>query len=168
MRCSVDDHNVVGGEYGRLMEGPPEQRPGTPMEVFHRTWSIRDEESIAKIRGLLAEKSLFIADGHHRYETALAFRNEERASGRAQARGPHEYVMMYITSMSHPGLTILPAHRLVKGLTDLDLGQIETILGPYFLDRGIVFLDCETVMRFQIRLCSGFALIPMWVENSAW
>jgi uncharacterized protein (DUF1015 family) len=127
-----DDHNVVGGEYGRLMEGPPEQEARDVNGSVHRTWSIRDEESIAKIRGVLAEKSLFIADGHHRYETALAFRNEERASGRAQAGGPHEYVMMYITSMSHPGLTILPAHRLVKGLADLDLGQIETILEPYF------------------------------------
>jgi uncharacterized protein (DUF1015 family) len=127
-----DDHNVVGLEYSRLMEQPPEQEATDTNGSVHRTWSIRDEGSISKIREVLAEKSLFIADGHHRYETALAFRNEERASGRAQAGGPHEYVMMYITSLSHPGLMILPAHRLIKGLTDLDPGQIETILEPYF------------------------------------
>ena len=111
-----DDHDVVVREYGRLMERPPEQEARDANGSIHRTWSVSDDESIAKIRGVLQEESLFIADGHHRYETALAFRNEERASRPSQAGGPHEYVMMFLTSMSHPGLMILPAHRMVKGL----------------------------------------------------
>jgi len=134
-----DDHNVVGREYSALMKGPPEQEAKDTNGSVHRTWSIRDEESLDKIRSVIADKSLFIADGHHRYETALAFRNEERAAGKAGSNGPHEYVMMYLTSMTHPGLMILPAHRLVKGLTDLDLGQIQTILEPYFSMEELCF-----------------------------
>ncbi len=134
-----DEHDVVVREYGRFMKQPPEQEARDANGSIHRTWTVSDEDAIAKIRGVLQEESLFIADGHHRYETALAFRNEQRASGLAQAEGPHEYVMMFLTSMSHPGLMILPAHRMVKGLAGLDLGQMETILEPYFSMEALTF-----------------------------
>jgi len=127
-----DDRNEVMAVYKNLLQLSPDQEATEADGTVHRTWTIDDPEAIDKILGLLRDKSLFIADGHHRYETALAFRGEMRAAGHTDPEGPHEYVMMYLTSMSHPGLTILPAHRMIKGLTDVDVPIILRVLDPYF------------------------------------
>jgi uncharacterized protein (DUF1015 family) len=127
-----DDRNEVMAVYKSLLQLPPDQEATEADGTMHRTWTIDDPEAIDKIVGLLSDKSLFIADGHHRYETALAFRDEMRAAGHTDPEGMHEYVMMYLTSMSHPGLTILPAHRMIKGLSDVDVPIILRVLDPYF------------------------------------
>ena len=76
--------------------------------AIHRLWKIADS---ARIAGLMADKKLLIADGHHRYETALAFRNENPGLPGA------DRVMMTFVNMYSPGLKILATHRLVNGLT---------------------------------------------------
>lgn len=127
-----DQTNEVRNTYLKIIERQPEQQVTDANGTVHKTWSIEDDEIIAKIKKILVPKSLFIADGHHRYETALAYRKEINDAGLGVAGGPHEYVMMFLTSMSHPGLTILPAHRMVKGLKEFDLAQIEKTLSPFF------------------------------------
>lgn len=76
----------------------------------HRLWKISDPAKIRRIQELMADKKLLIADGHHRYETALAFRNENPATPEAA------WVMMTFVNMHSPGLKILATHRLVSGL----------------------------------------------------
>ena len=66
----------------------------------------------------MRDKRLVIADGHHRYETALAYRNYCRETGRQDGRA--EYVMMTFVRMETDGLTILPTHRLVHSLANFD------------------------------------------------
>jgi uncharacterized protein (DUF1015 family) len=83
----------------------------------HRLWKIADPSDIASIRRLMAGKKLLIADGHHRYETALAFRNENPGLAGASR------VMMTFVNMHSPGLKILATHRLVSGLADFDAGE---------------------------------------------
>jgi uncharacterized protein (DUF1015 family) len=89
--------------------------------VVHRLWPISDPDVIHSIRTAMSDKKLIIADGHHRYETALAYRNERRAvdpslpvSGSGAA--PHEFVMMTFVNMNSPSLLILPTHRIVHHL----------------------------------------------------
>jgi uncharacterized protein (DUF1015 family) len=89
--------------------------------VVHRVWQVSDPGVISAIRNAMNDKKLIIADGHHRYETALTYRNERRAaeasapaSGRDAA--PYEFVMMTFVNMNSPGLLILPTHRVVHGL----------------------------------------------------
>src|SRR5580698_4528816 len=89
--------------------------------VVHRVWQVSDPGAVSAIRGAMSDKKLIIADGHHRYETALTYRNERRAaksSGSASESGaaPYEFVMMTFVNMNSPGLLILPTHRLVHGL----------------------------------------------------
>jgi len=127
-----DQEDVVHFEYSRHMQGPPDQESVDSQGTIHRTWFLRDEAAISLIKKEFLHKSIFIADGHHRYETALAYRNEVRASGLGDAPGPHDWVLMYLTSLSHPGLTILPAHRMVKGLKDLEIEAMKQALEPYF------------------------------------
>ena len=89
--------------------------------VLHRVWQITDAELIRSVQAAMKNKKLIIADGHHRYETALNYRNERRAadSSAEPASGteaPYEFVMMTLVNMNGPGLVILPTHRLVHSL----------------------------------------------------
>jgi uncharacterized protein (DUF1015 family) len=80
--------------------------------AVHRVWKISDPAAIARIQALMADKKLLIADGHHRYETALAYRNEDRGFEAAQK------VMMTFVNTYSPGLEILATHRVLRGLAD--------------------------------------------------
>jgi len=89
--------------------------------VVHRVWQLSDPDRIDSIRTAMNDKKLIIADGHHRYETALAYRNERRARDSWSAAAgpsatPYEFVMMTFVNMNSPGLLILPTHRLVHSL----------------------------------------------------
>jgi len=87
----------------------------------------------------MLDKPVFIADGHHRYETALNFRNVFRKRyGAARSNASYEYVMVYLADMNEPGLTILPTHRLLRNLSAWDPGQ--------FLERA---KDCFDIERFD-------------------
>jgi uncharacterized protein (DUF1015 family) len=83
----------------------------------HRLWRICDPEIHARVGQAMQDKRLFIADGHHRYETALNFRKylQDTDPGFSEHH-PANYVMMYLCSMSDPGLMILPAHRLLRAV----------------------------------------------------
>jgi len=90
--------------------------------VINRVWQITDPTVINSVRSAMSDKKLIIADGHHRYETALAYRNECRENHRrengapAPANLPSEFLMMTFVNMNSPGLHILPTHRLVHSL----------------------------------------------------
>ena len=111
-----DEQNNVAAQYADLLKQPPQQETTDGNGDIHRTWTLSDESAIAIVREALADKSILIADGHHRYETSLAYKKYMVEKGASDAGSGHEYVMMYLTSMSHPGLRIYPAHRMVKGL----------------------------------------------------
>jgi len=80
----------------------------------HTIWPVTDEETLARVQQLFHEKSVYIADGHHRYSTALQYRNRQKEKdGGLPADSPYNFVMMYLCPMEDPGLTVLPTHRLV-------------------------------------------------------
>ncbi len=94
----------------------------------HSIFKITGKSQIEAIVGELQDKPIFIADGHHRYEVALEFKKEmEAKEGRPQAGqtngGPWDYVMMFLANMADEGITILPAHRLVRGMKENDIFQ---------------------------------------------
>ncbi len=86
--------------------------------VDHRLWRVWDPAVVEPVKRKMADKKLIIADGHHRYETALNYRNERRqtAGGKDGADAPYEFVMMTFVNMDSSGLVILPTHRVVHGL----------------------------------------------------
>jgi uncharacterized protein (DUF1015 family) len=85
--------------------------------VLHRLWCVSDPRVTGKVQEAMLNKKLIIADGHHRYETALNYRNERRAAaGGFVADAPYERVMMTFVNMDSEGLVILPTHRVVFGL----------------------------------------------------
>jgi uncharacterized protein (DUF1015 family) len=101
--------------------------------VTHRIWSLNDKKDIAAISRELTDKNIFIADGHHRYDTALNYRNERRkAAGSFTGEEGFNYVAMFLARMEDPGLTILPAHRSLFNLTDFNAQKFEDDLNKYF------------------------------------
>ena len=81
----------------------------------HRMWAVQNPTIFKTVAEAMLDKTIFIADGHHRYETARNFRNMMQARyGHRPPNRSYEYVMMYLTNMSDKGLTILPSHRLIK------------------------------------------------------
>lgn len=89
--------------------------------VSHRLWQVSDHAVIRKVQEAMLNKKLIIADGHHRYETALNYRNERRASaGSSIPDAPYERVMMTFVNMDSVGLVILPTHRVVFGLPNFN------------------------------------------------
>ncbi len=108
----------------------------------HRLWRITDMAVHRHVSDAMKGKSLFIADGHHRYETALNYRDWiSRNNPDFNADHPANYVMMYLSSMEDPGLIILPAHRMLTGIKDSTLATFIQKSGDYFDITTIPFKD---------------------------
>jgi uncharacterized protein (DUF1015 family) len=101
--------------------------------VRSRLWPVTDQHVVSAVTGLLGPKPVFIADGHHRYETGLRYLEERKALGEAQdPEAAPNFMLMMLVGMSDPGLAILPTHRLVSGLPGLTAERLRDLLGPYF------------------------------------
>jgi uncharacterized protein (DUF1015 family) len=85
----------------------------------HTLTRLTDEAVLTRVSKHLADERLFVADGHHRYEAALAYRDEQRAAG-AGANDPSEFVLAMLADITDPGVQVRPTHRLVTGLPDFD------------------------------------------------
>lgn len=114
--------------------------------AIHRLWVVEAEKDIEIIQNDLKGKPVFIADGHHRYETALEFKKEMNRSG------GWDYVLMFLANMSDEGLTILPAHRLVKNLSENSLD----ILSGHFTVEILSSQDDITVALSGYEHAIGF------------
>lgn len=123
------------------VQAPLEQaiRGVTPLEatdhlgVVHRLWPVYQHAAIDQARKLLADKPVFIADGHHRYETAINYRDGLAAAGKLDGPdSPPNFALMMLVGMSDPGLIILPTHRLVSNLPPLAAKQVQTALAQNF------------------------------------
>jgi len=90
----------------------------------HKLWTITDTSSIKKLQHFFSDKQLYIADGHHRYETALNYKKFLAENGKLTDQSKANYVMMFLIDIDDPGLVIFPTHRLVRDLPDFDENQI--------------------------------------------
>jgi uncharacterized protein (DUF1015 family) len=142
-----------------LLKSKAEEDPDTSIldeyETLHRIWRIQDPALIGAAQQVMHDKKLLIADGHHRYETALNYRNERRAqSGSADPNAPYEFVMMTLIPMESRGLVILPTHRIVHGLPNFDREQMLEAAAQFFeIDR----IDMRTENRSATTMLSQAA-----------
>lgn len=101
--------------------------------VVNKLWEIADPSVIQTAQDSLRELKFYIADGHHRYETALAFRDERRAAAdKPDPNAPYEFVMATLVDMGDPGLVVLPTHRAVANLAAFDRHRFREQLAKNF------------------------------------
>ncbi len=97
--------------------------------VIHRLWPLTHVSAINEVRSLMRSAPVFIADGHHRYETANTYRNWLIEQGQHRGESdPSNFVLMMLVGMSDPGLAILPTHRLVSGFPNLSADDVARAL----------------------------------------
>ena len=107
----------------------------------HRVWVVTDQDVVDTARRALSDRPVFIADGHHRYETALAFRDYCRKQWSLGGNETYNYVPMFLANMDEDGLTVLPTHRLIKDAGGKKLDDIIKEASKFFDVEGIWFSD---------------------------
>jgi uncharacterized protein (DUF1015 family) len=114
--------------------------------VVNRMWVCTDEAVVLAVVEFLRSRAVLIADGHHRYETALAYRNEMRLHNPAhQGNEPYNFVPMFFTNESDPGTVVLPTHRLLHGVRgfnpDAFLGEARRYFSVHQLPNADAMID---------------------------
>lgn len=110
--------------------------------VRHRMWRLSDPGSCAVINRTLSRHRIYIADGHHRYQTMLTVRDRmRRRFPDAGPDAPWEYIMMFLVNSEHEGLTILPTHRMLDGIQVKSLHSLGAAILEHFHVKKYVFLN---------------------------
>jgi uncharacterized protein (DUF1015 family) len=129
----------------------------------HRVWRLTEKESVDWVSSVMADKRIYIADGHHRYETALSYRDWLRGQKKnLDPDHPANYVMMYLCSMKDPGLVIRPAHRLLKDIPKTAAEDMISKVGDFFKVESIPFDENE---RDKVQSQFSSLLTPENSEN---
>jgi uncharacterized protein (DUF1015 family) len=130
-----DKENDIYGKIAVESSREPDLEFTTPKfdGITHRVWFVTNPAAIEAIAARFADKKLYIADGHHRYETAINYRNELREQGViTDGEHPANFIMMTLTHMEHPGLVVYPTHRIVRGLEDFNAERLLARCEEYF------------------------------------
>jgi uncharacterized protein (DUF1015 family) len=115
--------------------------------VVHTVWRVADPDRVAAIAAAVGSEPVVIADGHHRYETSLAYRDERRAEAGDGSAGGAEAVMCFVVELADEELTVGPIHRLLADLPDgFDLLGA---LAPFFAAEPLELDRAGTVRRLQ-------------------
>ncbi len=102
-------------------------------------WPITDVATIQAVATQVSARDMFVADGHHRYETACNYRDELAKAGTLTPEHPANFVLTMLVGMNDPGLIVLPTHRLLHGVPAMTTAEIHAKLSPYF--------DCDVVAK---------------------
>lgn len=100
--------------------------------ITHTMWKVDDPEALDQARETFRDTTIVIADGHHRYETAVTYRDQMREAHPGVEDAPWEYTTMFLCNVAHRSLTILPAHRMVRRLPPHILGDFEARAAELF------------------------------------
>ena len=128
----MDDEHTTLNTIDELSDRAPDQKFTDNDHITHKLWVITDEKVIEKLVNDFTDRKLYIADGHHRYETALNYRNYCRENGISKEGDPQDYQMIYLVDMQHPGLVVFPTHRMVRDLKSFDKKAVLKGCEEYF------------------------------------
>jgi uncharacterized protein (DUF1015 family) len=101
-------------------------------EETHRMWKANEPEFVQRVSHFMAPKAIYIADGHHRYETALAYQDKRAKGSLSQGTEGYNYILMNLVSFSDPGILMLPVHRVVKKIQPKALQEFRRHVEDYF------------------------------------
>lgn len=126
----MDSEHKIINRLDKLSECKPDIEMTDNDNVVHRLWIVTEKEEINAICSDFIDKKLYIADGHHRYETAINYRNYCHENN--IYIGGENYVMMMLVDMEHDGLVVFPTHRLIRNLDNFDAEKVINACKEYF------------------------------------
>ena len=128
-----DEKDILSVLKNSVKGTPPDMDPTDDKGHVHKLWRITDTVTHEYVQNAMKQTRLFIADGHHRYETALNYRDwvANNDPGFSEHH-PANYVLMYLCSMQDPGMIILPAHRILKDVPETDMNLFIKKAEEYF------------------------------------
>lgn len=128
----ADENGILDEIINRAMSKKADEDTTDKDGVRHLVWVINDQSEIAAVVEFMKDKPIAIADGHHRYETALAFRNEMRSKCGCNCEQTFDYTMMTIANVFQKDMTIYPTHRMLNNLSDEAVDALEGRLREKF------------------------------------
>ncbi|HZY10461.1 MAG TPA: DUF1015 domain-containing protein [Bacteroidota bacterium] len=142
-------------------------------QVRNRVWRIRGDIAYAGIASFFTNRKIIIADGHHRYETALRYRDLMRSKNpRHSGDEPYNFIPMYFTNMDSPGLCILPTHRILSNISDFSSAQLLESLKTYFhfdvqttAEELLHNLSSRREFAFGVILPTPPEFVLIWLKN---
>lgn len=140
-----DESGVINTVMANKVKEKPIHRFTDEEGVTHTLWKIDSPIDLGRIINALADKQLFIADGHHRYETALNFRNHCHSSGNLPDGADVDHVMMTLVDMDDKGLVVFPTHRLIVDKA-VDRDEVARCCESDFRTRVLPLCDLEAAL----------------------
>ncbi len=128
--------NEVQGRLEAAIQGVPPIEATDHLGVIHRLWTVTDVSVIGAVAAAISPRPVFVADGHHRYETACNYRDELSAASPLPPGHPANFVLMMCVAMEDPGMIVLPTHRLFRGLPAMPSASLIQKLGDSFTTRA--------------------------------
>ncbi len=123
--------------YQQVFSSGPASMEATDGEgVRRKVWMVSDPGILKQVREIMKPKEIYIADGHHRYETALAYREKQRQKfPKSTGRETYNFTMMYFAAMEDPGVFILPTHRVVSNLDGFEAeGFLDQLRSDFMME----------------------------------
>lgn len=156
----LDNENRLERIFSMAKKNMPSASAVDIYGVKNSLWLVNDKESVDKINEFMKDKAVYIADGHHRYETAINFRNymREMEGNKANEDSGYEYVMMMFVNFYDEGLKIFPTHRVIDLPDQFDFGDFMSKLDELFSvtklteEKKLKYLD----VRGEIRIIMTF------------
>ena len=133
-----DDGGVTAKTIADATDTPPQAEFTDGDGVTHRMWTITETGVLSELCAQFANRKLYIADGHHRYETALRYKKS------VNGKGDSDYVLMFLIDMENSGLVVFPTHRIIKGLSNY---STEALLANIKDDFSVKALSCREDIR---------------------
>ncbi len=141
-----DKDGKVSEVLARAAGEPPISEFTDAKGIEHRVWRLDDGEAQGAIRSALANSRVYIADGHHRYETALRYRNTRREASDPKlpnGTAPYDFALAYLADVRDSGLAVFPIHRLAKIPAGLDAAKLKETLERFFTVEEIPGVDVK-------------------------
>ena len=126
----TDEDGKIPAAIAELSAGAPDIEFTDSDNVTHRMWKAEKSDKTAALCKLFEDKKLYIADGHHRYETALNYRRYLKEIGEENENA--EYIMMFLVDMQNDGLVVFPTHRIIFGLDKFSSDELLSLAADYF------------------------------------
>lgn len=168
-----DEQHVTRQRLNNLADSCPPRYQFSDGLVTHRLWVVNDPVAINAIRDDFAGRKLYIADGHHRYETALRYRDWCRENNIYNPGS--DFVMMMLADMGDKGLTVFPTHRQVKNLADFSQDKLLAACNEHFIieaqadkdeaDKGLAAAYDQGKHAFAFYAGKGWQLLTLKDEG---